>query len=125
MSPPRLPRFKRVSNIRAIELTDRDREILRQVHRRRFLRSTHLVALLGGSRQHMLRRLQLLYHHGFLERPRAQIDYFHNGGSRTIAYGLGNKGAAWLKRELSLPFHGLDCGRGIAAPAGFSSNTPS
>ncbi len=25
-----------------------------------------------------------------------------------IAYGLGNKGAAWLKRELSIPFHALD-----------------
>ena len=110
MSSTRLPRFRRVSSIRAIELTDRDREILRQVHRHRFLRSTHLVALLGGSRQHILRRLQLLYHHGFLERPRAQIDYFHSGGSRTIAYGLGNNGAAWLKRELSLPYHRLDWG---------------
>ena len=56
MSPTRLPRFKRVSSIRAIELTDRDREILIQVHRHRFLRSTQLVALLGGSRQHILRR---------------------------------------------------------------------
>ena len=104
----RLPRFKRAPGVARIELTERDREILRQVHRHRFLRSSHLVALLGGSKQHVLRRLQLLYHHGYLERPRAQIDYFHQGGSRAIAYGLGNKGAAHLKRELNLPFHRLD-----------------
>ena len=61
-----------------------------------------------GSRQQLLRRLQLLYHHRFLERPRCQIDYYHRSGSRTIAYGLGNKGASLLKRELGLPFHRLD-----------------
>ena len=110
MPPTRLPRFHRAPGAARIELTDRDREILRQVHRHRFLRSSHLVGLIGGSRQHILRRLQLLYHHGYLERPRAQIDYFHQGGSRAIAYGLGNKGAALLKRALSLPFHRLDWG---------------
>lgn len=110
MEHVRLPRFRRAPSVARIELTDRDREILHQVHRHRFLRSSHLVSLLGGSRQHVLRRLQLLYHHGYLDRPRAQIDYFHRGGSRAIAYGLGNKGAACLKRALSLPFHRLDWG---------------
>jgi hypothetical protein len=65
------------------------------------------VALSAGSQQQVLRRLQRLFHHGFLERPRCQIDYYQSG-SRRIAYGLGNKGAAWLKRELSLQFHQLD-----------------
>jgi len=105
---PRLPRFKRSPEIPAFQLTDRDREILHHVHRHRFLRSDHLVALTTGSQQQVLRRLQLLYHHGYLERPRSQIDYYHKSGSRRIAYGLGNKGAAWLKRELALPFHQLD-----------------
>lgn len=105
---PRLPRFKRSPDIPQFQLTDRDREILKHVHRHRFLRSDHLVALTTGSPQQMLRRLQLLYHHGYLERPRCQIDYYHLGGSRRIAYGLGNKGAAWLKRELALPFHKLN-----------------
>jgi hypothetical protein len=72
------------------------------------LRSDHIVALIGESRQQVLRRLQRLYHHGYLERPRCQIDYYHQSGSRRIAYGLGNKGAAWLKQELALPFHQLD-----------------
>ena len=110
MQFPRLPRFQRAPNVARIELTDRDREILRQVHRHRFLRSSNVVDLIGGSRQHILRRLQLLYHHGYLERPRAQIDYYHRGGSRSIAYGLGNKAAALLKNEHSLPFHRLDWG---------------
>jgi len=103
----RLPRFKRSSEIPAFQLTDRDREILRHVQRHRFLRSDHIVVLSSGSRQQVLRRLQRLFHHGYLERPRCQIDYYQSG-SRRIAYGLGNKGAAWLKRELSLPFHQLD-----------------
>lgn len=65
------------------------------------------MALCAGSRQQVLRRLQRLFHHGYLERPRCQIDYYQSGSHR-IAYGLGDKGAAWLKRELSLQFHQLD-----------------
>ena len=90
----RLPRFQRSADVPSIRLTERDREILRHVHRHRFLRSDHLISLLPGSR--------------YLERPRCQIDYYHRGGSRTIAYGLGNKRAGLLKRELSLPYHQLD-----------------
>jgi DNA-binding Lrp family transcriptional regulator len=88
-------------------LTTRDGEILKCLQRHRFLRSDHIVALSDGSRQQVLRRLQRLFHHGYLERPRCQIDYYQSG-SRRIAYGLGNKGAAWLKRELSLQFRQLD-----------------
>ncbi|TAL07002.1 MAG: hypothetical protein EPO07_00950 [Verrucomicrobia bacterium] len=36
------------------------------------------------------------------------MDYYHRAGSRPIAYGLGNKGAGLMKRELALPFHRLD-----------------
>ena len=104
----RLPRFRRARDVPAIELTERDKEALRLVHRHRFLRSSHLVKLLPGSRQQILRRLQRLFHHGFLERPPAQIEYFGRNGSRAIAYGLGNKGAAWLKHNLNLPLNRLD-----------------
>ena len=108
MKSTRLPRFNRSLEIAPMRLTQRDREILSHVHRHRFLRSGHVAALVGGSRQHTLRRLQSLYHHGYLERPRCQIDYYHRAGSRPIAYGLGNKGAGLLKRERALPFHRLD-----------------
>ena len=87
-----------------MQLTRRDLEILRQIHRHRFLRSSHITALVGGSAPQLLRRLQSLYHHGYLERPRAQIDYYHRGASRRIVYGLGSKGAALLKRESSPDF---------------------
>ncbi len=103
MDSSRLPRFKRAA-IAPIQLTERDREIIRLVHRHRFLRSSHLVALMGGSSQQLLRRLQLLYHHGYLERPRAQIDYYHQGGSRHMVYGLGSKSASVLKQEEGTPF---------------------
>ncbi|MBM3836264.1 MAG: hypothetical protein FJ403_24020 [Verrucomicrobia bacterium] len=95
----RHPRFKRVAEIAPIQLTERDREIIRTVHRHRFLRSTHVTALIGGSPTQLLRRLQRLFHHGYLERPRAQIDYFHRGGSQPMVYGLGSKGAALLRQE--------------------------
>ncbi len=100
MKSTRRHRFKRVPTLAPMQLTERDRAIIRFVHRHRFLRSSHIAALIGGGSQQLLRRLQLLYHHGYLERPRAQIDYYHRGGSRYIVYGLGNKGATLLKPEL-------------------------
>ena len=99
MESPRLPRFKRAQNIASMQITERDRTILLQIQRHRFLRSRQICELLGGSAQQILRRLQLLFHHGYLERPRAQIDYYHQGGSRHIVYGLGNKGTAILKQS--------------------------
>ena len=91
-----------------MQLTERDCAIIRLVHRHRFLRSPQIVSLVGDSRQQILRRLQLLYHHGYLERPRAQIDYYHQGGAHHIVHGLGNKGAAILKRKFGIPFHRLE-----------------
>jgi DNA-binding Lrp family transcriptional regulator len=67
------------------------------VYRHRFLRSSDIANLVGGSRQQILRRLQLLFHNGYLTRPRAQLDYYTKGGSREIVYGLGNTGAKLLK----------------------------
>lgn len=105
----RLPRFNRSPNAAKIRLTDRDKKIIHLVHQHRFLRSVHFVQLLNASRQRVLRRLQLLYHHGYLERPRTQIAYYERG-SRPMVYGLGNKGAALLKQAQKLAFHELDWG---------------
>jgi hypothetical protein len=102
MEKKRSPRFRRVVTAAPLQLTNRDRDIIRLVHRHRFLRSHQIVALLGDSEQQIVRRLQVLFHHGYLERPRAQIQYYERGGSRTIAYGLGNKGGALLRRELGV-----------------------
>src|SRR6266513_33215 len=99
MESIRLPRFKRSASIPPFRLTDRDLDVLRQVQRHRFLRSSHLVALVGGSRQQLLRRLQYLFHHGYLDRPRAQLEYFHQGGSQSIVYGLADEGAGLLAKR--------------------------
>jgi hypothetical protein len=77
-------------------LTPRDLDILRAVHHHRLLRSTHLIALSGGSRQATLRRLQLLFHHGYLDRPPMQLDWYTRG-SEALVYALGNQGAEVLE----------------------------
>lgn len=106
----RLPRFKRASAVAPMQLMERDRAIIRLVYRHRFLRSPQIAALIGGNSQPLLRRLKLLYHHGYLERPRAQLQYYERGGSRSIAYGLGNKGGALLKQELGVAFRKVSWG---------------
>src|ERR1039457_2430947 len=106
----RLPRFKRTSPVARMWLTPRDRAIIRLIHRHRFLRSPQIMALLDGSPQHLLRRLKLLYHHGYLERPRCQIDSYYRPGSRHIIYGLGNKSLAFLKQELNVDFREVSWG---------------
>ena len=93
----RLPRFQRVATVAPIQLTERDHEIIRLIHRHRFLRSHQIVALIGGSAQNLSRRLQWLFHHGYLERPRAQLQYYERSGSQSIACGLGNKSGSLLQ----------------------------
>jgi hypothetical protein len=110
MAFPRLPRFKRAPTFAPMRLTERDHEIIRLVHRHRFLRSSHIMSLIGDSPQQILRRLQLLYHHGYVDRPRQQIDYYHRGGSVSMVYRLGNNGGAILKPELEAAFRPLLAG---------------
>src|ERR1017187_5752597 len=101
----RLPRFKRAPIVASMQLMKRDHGIIRLIHRHRFLRSNQIIALLGGSPPQGSRRLKLLYYHGYLERPRAQLQYYDRGGSRNIAYGLGNKGGALLRLEHGFAVH--------------------
>ena len=97
MESIRLPRFSRApGSIGAMQLTARDAKVVRLVSQHRFLRSNQIITLAGGSSQQLSRRLQLLFHHGYLDRPRSQLAYFHQGGSKSIVYGLGNKGAKLL-----------------------------
>ncbi len=105
----RRPRFERAP-VRPMILTPRDLEIIRAVHRNRLLRSTHLVALTGGSKQTTLRRLQLLFHHGYLDRPPMQLDWYARG-SEPLVYALGKRGAEVLEAE------------GVARPRGIRWDT--
>lgn len=95
-SVKRLPRFRRVKP-RPFVLTARDREVLDLVNEHRLLTSAQIAALLGETSTHLLRRLQLLYHARFLDRPRTQIeDLIRNPGSRPMIYALGSAGAELL-----------------------------
>lgn len=111
-SSARLPRFRQQREaIRTIHITPRDEEIIRQVARFRYLRSRQIIRALNGAPAQILRRLQALYHHGWLDRPRCQLDYYHQGGSRPIAYGLGSRGAGFMRRAHNLPFERMVWGR--------------
>lgn len=105
----RLPRFTRDPYAAgSFQFTRRDLEMLRHVAEHRFIKSEWLIKLVSGSKQQVLRRLHLLYHHGYLDRPRAQLDYYHEGGSRSMVYGLASRGAGRLRRDLNMPFERMD-----------------
>lgn len=89
----RLPRFRRASEPPAFRLTEDDVTIIRHVARYRFLRSTHIAQLVGRSLDRTNDRLCRLFHAGFLDRPRAQLDRFPTTGSSPIAYALADRGA--------------------------------
>ena len=100
----RLPRFRRASEPPAFRLTDDDLAIIRQVARHRFLRSTHIAVLVGRSLDRTNDRLCRLFHAGYLDRPRAQLDYYPTAGSSPIAYALADRGARLLAaRDKDVP----------------------
>jgi len=89
---------------------ERDAQIIRAVYDHRLLDSSHIIKLLGnGSEQQIKRRLQLLYHNRYLDRPRAQLTtYFGQPGSTKMVYALGNKGADLLASEFGISRHSID-----------------
>jgi Replication-relaxation len=93
----RLPRFRRSSTQVACVLTPRDLAILRLVESFRLLTSEHLRLLAPGSDQGILRRLQILFHAGFLDRLRPQ--FAEGGGSSKIVYAITNRGVKTLQKE--------------------------
>lgn len=93
---PRRARFRR-DTPPPMRLTGDDIAVLRFVARYRFLRSTHLVRLLPErSEKKIIERLGTLYHNQYLDRPRAQLDYYATAGSAPMVYALGNRGARVL-----------------------------
>lgn len=98
----RLPRFKRIiSPGLAFRLQERDMEIIKLVYAYRLLTSRMIQLLTSGSAQGILRRLQLLFHHGYLER----ISTWQPGA---LVYALGNKGADILALNLGIDRGAVD-----------------
>lgn len=96
-SSPRLPRFVRQRTGKPpLVLQPRDADIVRCVAQHRFIASEDLRLLVDGSGQGILRRLQRLFQHGYLDRPRIQ----RVRGNETMVYALGQKGAELLADEV-------------------------
>ena len=82
-------------------------EIVRQVAQHRLIRSAHIASLVGRSLDRTNDRLHLLFHAGYVDRPRAQLDRFPTSGTAPMVYALADRGARLLcERE------GLCCGTG-------------
>jgi hypothetical protein len=99
----RRPRFRRASEPPPFRLTDDDVEIIRHIARHRFLRSTHIAALVGRSLDRTNDRLLRLFHAGYVDRPRAQLDRFPTSGTAPMLYALADRGARLLRQRGDLP----------------------
>jgi len=92
----RLPRFVRHRFRKpGFVLQPRDREIIRIIAQHRLIASNDICLLVGSSEQGILRRLQKLFHHGFVDRPRVQRHF----GNAPLVYALGQRGADVLAEE--------------------------
>jgi hypothetical protein len=92
----RRPRYRRANSSPNFRVTGGDVAIIRQIARHRFLRSTHIAALVGRSLDRTNDRLCHLYHAGYIDRPRAQLDYYPTAGSAPMVYALADRGARLL-----------------------------
>ena len=109
--PTRRPRFRRASEPPAFRLTDDDVEIVRQVARYRLIRSTHIAALIGRSLDRTNDRLLRLFHAGYVDRPRAQLDYYPTAGSGPMVYALADRGVRLLRERDGADFRHEEWGR--------------
>jgi Replication-relaxation len=101
----RRPHFRRYDPP-PILITDDDIKMVRFVAEHRFRRSTDIAAYMAHrSTKKIIERLGVLFHTAYLDRPRAQRDYFTAGKRTHYVYALGNRGAELLAE--------LD---GVAAP---------
>ncbi len=107
----RRPRFRRASEPPAFRLTADDVEIVRLLARHRFLRSTHIAALVGRSLDRTNDRLSRLFHAGYLDRPRAQLDYYPSAGSAPMVYALADRGARLLIERDGIEFANVEWSR--------------
>lgn len=108
---PRRPRFRRAAQPPPFRLTEDDVTMVRLLARHRFLRSIHIAALVGRSVDRTNSRLSKLFHAGYIDRPRAQLDYYPTSGSAPIAYALADSGARLLIQRDGKTFSNLEWSR--------------
>ena len=92
--------FERPAEPRAMRITSRDIQLLRNISRLRLASCSQLAALDGGSAQNVSRALLALFENGYVERPIAQVaSRILYEGSRPTIYGLTRKGASVLRQH--------------------------
>jgi hypothetical protein len=97
MAKPRSKPFQRLEVADPLKLQPRDIALLRDVADFRFLNSEQVLALHEGSRRNLMTRLNLLFQHGYLDRPESQTSARLT--SAHIVYSLGRKGAEQLSKD--------------------------
>jgi len=103
MKPKKAQEFRRrLEQIGGLRLQERDIQIIRLVYGFRFLDSDEIKAVIDGSGQVILRRLQRLFHHGFLDRPPAQQALYPLSGPQKMVYALGDRGADLLAEKFGV-----------------------
>ncbi len=97
IKPKRRPRYRRVGERErpALTLTARDRELIKAIYDHRFVTSRQLQELIPGSAQGVLRRLQKLFHHHYVDRLRLS-------NNSPIVYATGNRGADELAQRYGI-----------------------
>jgi Replication-relaxation len=91
-----VPRYRRAETGATCVLTSRDLDILKLVESFRLASSEHVQLLIAGSDQNILRRLQALFHVGYVDRLRPR--FVQGGGSAKMVYAITNKGAKTLQK---------------------------
>ena len=107
----RRPRYERAEVSPGFRVTDDDIAIILHIARHRFLRSTHIADLVGRSLDRTNDRLCHLFHAGYIDRPRAQLDYYPTKGSGRMAYALADRGARLLREKVGLDLSRIDWSR--------------
>jgi hypothetical protein len=105
----RLPKTRRAKNPPRFIITERDISLVRAVLEYRFVFTKHILWLQPPktSSRNIQNRLQLLYHHGYLERVRLE----ESRGAENIVYSLTEKGAVLLAEADSVAREEIAWGR--------------
>jgi Replication-relaxation len=103
----RRPRFSR-SHVpdEHISLTERDRNIIFEISKYGFLRSTHIFDLLGDNHRSLNNRLTKMYRSHFLDKPKKQRVCYEDN-TKPHVYAVGNRGASILEEEFGIPKNNL------------------
>lgn len=84
MKTKRAPKFKRrPEEVGGLRLQKTDIDIIRLAYDYRFSKPQQIKTLIKGS-ERTLRRLQRLFHHGFLDRSPSQVVYPLTGAQKMV-----------------------------------------